>query len=188
MNINEAWISVRTALGKKSKSGEVLQLLESYRNKEGKSTHKVVVSLGNAQILEKSWKNIAKVVESILYGYSELFDPQPDEQRWIDSIVKRVEREAKWLPAASERTVLGSRDADQENSANTEIVDGVLIDELGHTHETTLGPELVGLNAWETLGLDDLLEELGFSGAQRRAAACSVINRLVDPVTENRLP
>ncbi len=172
---------------KKSKSGEVLQLLESYRNKEGRSRHQVVVSLGNAGIPEKSWKKIAKYVESILYGYAELFTPEPGMQLWIDSIIKRVEREGSWQPALREKILLGSRDPEGDESSMGEVVDGVFIDQIEHTHETTLGPELVGLKAWETLEIDNLLKDFGFSGPQRRAAAASVINRLVDPVTENRL-
>jgi len=173
---------------KKSKSGEVLQLLESYRNREGQARHKVVVSLGDAGIPEKSWKIIAKYVESNLYGYLEMFDPNLEERRWIDSIVKRVEREGRWVPGSREKTLLGSRDSQEAQSAGSEVVDGVIIDDIEHTHETSLGPELAGLKAWESLELDELLKRFGFSGAQRRAAACSVINRLIDPVSENRLP
>ena len=83
---------------KKSKSGKVLQLLESYRNRQGKSTHQVVVSLGDAALPETSWKSVAKFVESKLYGYTEMFGPAPDDQPWIDSIVKRIEREDRWQP------------------------------------------------------------------------------------------
>jgi transposase len=173
---------------KKSKTGKVLQLLESYRNTEGSSRHRVVVSLGDADIPEESWSSISTYVESILYGYNELFEASPCEQYWIDNIVKRVERQGRWQPMPSEKTLLGSRCVVDENNVEPEVVDGVLIDEVGHTHGTTLGPELVALKAWESLELDKFLQTLGFSGAQRRAAACSVINRLVDPVTENRLP
>ena len=172
---------------KKSKSGKVLQLLESYRNRQGKSTHRVVVSLGDAALPETSWKSVAKIIESKLYGYIELFEVAATDQPWIDSILKRIEREGRWQPASSEKVLLAARGSGEENKAGFEVVDGVLIDEVGHTHETTLGPELVGLNAWADLRLDDYLKQLGFSGAQRRAAACSVINRLVDPVSENRL-
>ncbi len=147
----------------------------------------MVVSLGDAALPEKLWKSVAKFVESKLYGFTELFQPEPNEQLWIDSIVKRIEREGRWQSASSEKTFLGSRGAQEENGAVVEVVDGVLIDEVGHTHETSLGPELVGFKTWDALGLDDLLEQLGFSGPQCRAAACSVINRLVDPVSENRL-
>jgi len=173
---------------KKSKSGQVLQLLESYRNRQGRPTHRVVVSLGDASLPETSWKAVAKFVESKLYGYRELFPPDPDDQIWIDSIVKRIEREGKWQPGSHEKLVLGSREPKEENKLEGEVLDGVLIDEVDHTHETTLGPELVGLKAWDDLNMDDFLKELGFSGAQRRASACSVINRLVDPVSEHCLP
>ena len=175
---------------KKSKSGEVLQLLESFRNREGKSRHRVVVSLGNALVPESSWKCISKHVESILYGYRELFDAAEVEQVWIDQILKRIEREGKWQPLAKEKILLGSRQSNEQlgEKQNSEVVDGVLVDEIDHTHETTLGPELVGLKAWEDLELNELLGRLGLSGTQCRGAACSVINRLVDPVTENQLP
>ena len=173
---------------KKSNSGHVLQLLESYRNRQGNSTHRVVVSPGDAALPEKSWKSVAKFVESKLYGYTEWFSPPADEQVWIDSIVKRIEREGKWPGKSNDKTLLGSRCPQEQRMADAEVVDGVLIDEIEHSHETTLGPELVGLKAWDDLGLDALLERLGFSGVQRRSAACSVINRLVDPVSEHRLP
>lgn len=165
-----------------------MQLLDSYRNRLGKPTHRVAVSLGDASLPEKSWKSVAKFVESTLYGYSELFEPPADEKPWIDSIVKRIEREGKWQPSSREKMLVGSRDSEEGSKVGAEVVDGVLIDELDHTHETTLGPELVGLKAWDELGMDKLLKEFGFSGAQCRASACSVINRLVDPVSENRLP
>ena len=93
---------------KKSKSGEVLQLLESFRNKEGKSRHRVVVSLGNSSVPEPSWKCISKHVGSTLYGYRELFGPSMGEQVWIDQILKRIEREGKWQPLTKGKVLLGS--------------------------------------------------------------------------------
>ena len=99
---------------KKSKSGQVLQLLESYRNRQGKSTHQVVVSLGDAALPETSWKSVAKFVESKLYGYTDLFEPAADDQPWIDSMVKRIEREGRWQPASTEKMLLGSRDAGED--------------------------------------------------------------------------
>ena len=114
-------------------------------------------------------------VESKLFGYTELFEPAADDQAWIDSIVKRVECEGRWQPASTEKMLLGSRDPGEENKGSAKVVDGVLIDEIDPGHETSLG-------------LDDLLEQFGFSGSQRRGSTCSVINRLIDPVSENRLP
>ena len=116
---------------KKSKSGKVLQLLESFRNKEGKSRHRVVVSLGNCSLPESSWKCISKHVESNLYGYGELFVPSMDEQVWIDQILKRIEREGKWQPLTKEKVLLGSSESNEhlDGNKNSEIIDGVLVDD-----------------------------------------------------------
>ena len=83
-------------------------MLESFRNKEGKSRHRVVVSLGNSSVPEASWECISKHVESSLYGYRELFNPSMDEQVWIDQILKRIEREGKWQPLTKGKVLLGS--------------------------------------------------------------------------------
>ena len=60
---------------KRSKSGEVLQLVESYRNAQGKPRHRVVVSLGDAAITRSDWHPIAKAVQKQLNGMEELFAP-----------------------------------------------------------------------------------------------------------------
>ena len=129
---------------KKSKFGEVLQLLESFRNREGRSRHRVVVSMGNASIPESSRKCIAKHLESILYGHRLLFSADTDEQVWIDQIVKRIEREENWQPLIRRKVLLGSHESNEQpgEKKNPEIIDGVLVDQIAHTHETTLGPEL----------------------------------------------
>lgn len=57
---------------KRSPSGQVLQLIESYRNNQGKPRQRVVVSLGDAAISRPDWKPIAKAVEKHLYGIVEL--------------------------------------------------------------------------------------------------------------------
>ena len=177
---------------KKSPSGEVLQLLESYRNAEGNPRSQIVVSLGNAKIPEDCWGVIATSISSALYGYQQLIqDDIPMKARpWIDSIVKRVQREGRWSPALqSPEETSANNKAKQKTKARDkgEIVDGVLLDEVSHTHTTSLGPTLLGLKVWENLGMTKCLSRLGFNKAQCEAAATTVINRLVDPVTENFL-
>ena len=161
---------------KTSPSGQCLQLLESYRNAQGKPCHRVVVSLGAAQIPEVDRTRGATMVAQRLYGQEELF-PQTkrsDVLNWVDGIAKRVEREGRWKPvvqpAASEAQGL--------------VIDGVLADQVTHTHTTPLGPSLLGLEAWNRLKMPEMLESLGFNPAQAQTAAVSVINRLVDPGSE----
>jgi len=174
---------------KKTPSGQVLQLTESYRNAEGKPRQRVVVSLGNAPIEKGDRKPIAKLVEARLYGYRDLFEHKLPRkiQQWVDTIVQQVDREGRWHPLLKEGGSL-TAPRDENGSGRPEtVVDGVLIDNVNHTHNRTLGPSLLGLHAWKELGMEKLLEELEFNKAQRKAAAISVINRLVEPVTENSL-
>lgn len=64
---------------------------------------------------------------------------------------------------------------------------GVLADEVTHTETAQLGPVLVGWEIWKRLAMPAVLKELGLNRSQRQAAAISVINRLVDPVSEHAL-
>lgn len=169
---------------KRSRSSDVIQLLESYRDAAGRATNRVVVSLGNAKIPKALRDGIAASVEAKLYGQLELFPPAEETAYWVDQIVKKVERQGRWLPLADKAIGQGEIDPDWGDS---EIVDGVLIDGIQHAHETTLGPELVGLHAWKQLKMDPLLAALGFNPAQAMAATVSVINRLVAPVSEHGL-
>ncbi len=174
---------------KKTPSGRVLQLTESYRNLEGKPRQRVVVSLGDASIEKKDRTVIAKLVEARLYGYRDLFERQLSRgiQQWVDRIVQRVDREGRWRPLDKEGVNQSSASVDEERSGRENVINGVLADKINHTHNRMLGPVLLGLHAWKKLGLDKLLGDLGFNEAQRKAAAISVINRLVEPVTENSL-
>ena len=165
---------------KKSPSGQCLQLLESYRNAKGEPRHRVVVSLGDAPISEADRPLIARLVEQRLRGQAELSCTSGQSARaseLADSIAKRIEREGRWRPVPA----LDSRGP---GAGSGVVLDGVLADEITHTHTTPLGPSLVGWEAWQRLEMPALLENLGFNPAQQQAAAVSVINRLVDPGSE----
>ncbi|MHC5062188.1 MAG: IS1634 family transposase [Planctomycetota bacterium] len=167
----------------------MLQLLESYRNAEGNPRQRVVISLGNADIPEQHLKDIAIAVEKRLYGRQELFsrDLPADAVDWIDTIVRRVDLRGRWQPLGlvkhSSKGKLKNKSKDSNENKQT-TVDGVLVDRVSHTNTSTLGPELVGWHAWNKLQIPELLEQLGFNEAQKKAAAISVINRLVEPVSE----
>ena len=167
---------------KKTPSGQVLQLLESYRNSEGRSRNRVVISLGNAKIDEKDQPEIAKAVEKQLYGYEELLPKEHSAkvQRWVDTIVRRVDLKGRWQPLAKHQNT-------EKNQEPEAVIDGVLVDGVGHTKTTVLGPQLVGWNVWNKLEMSQCLEQLGFNEAQRKVAAASVINRLTAPVSEHAL-
>ena len=126
---------------KKSNSGKVLQLLQSYRNAEGQSRHHVVVSLGNAKIAKKNQKEIVLGVERKLSWQQEfeLIGYSKETRKWIQKITMLIERKG------SEATIQISHQSQTEaTEEETELADGVKIDKVDHTHTTALGPALLG--------------------------------------------
>lgn len=161
---------------KKTQTGQALQLQENYRNVANCPRSRLVVSLGNPDIPPESMRTIAKAVEKKLYGRTELF-PEPLtalEQKWVDEIVHRIDREGKWKPL--------SQMVEKETG---EVIDGVYLDRVNHENDTLLGPVLIGWEFWKRLGMPELLSRLGFSGIRAASAAMSVINRLVKPESEH---
>ena len=163
---------------KNSPSGRVLQLLESYRNPQGQPRHRVVVSLGDAPLAQEDWKAVATAVADRLYAQPPLVPTEvaPKAQPWVDSISRRVLREARWLP-------LRAAVAD----AQAESLDGVLVDQVTHSQSAVLGPVWLAHHAWKELALPDALSGLGFNPTQQALAAAAVINRLVEPLSERGL-
>jgi transposase len=168
---------------KRSFTGQVLQLLESYRSAEGRPRQRVVVSLGAAALAEADQVAVARAVEAHYYKVAEpeLLSASLGSaaQKWVDQIIKRVDRAGRWKPWSVPQAATAGSAASK--------LDGVLVEEVSHTHTTILGPLLVGWRVWEKLGLPAYLEQLGFSQAQARAAAVSVLNRLAGPISENAL-
>lgn len=167
---------------KKSKSGSVLQLLEAYRNHEGKPRHRVVISLGNSSIAQKDWKAIARSVEMRLRNQTPLipWDHPPVIQEWIDRIIRRIDLQGRWEPFSNQ-----SKTRVPESSEGT--INGVIIDKVSHTESAQLGPFLAGLSAWRNLDMDGCLKRLGFNESQRKMAAVTVLNRLVEPLSEHAM-
>lgn len=164
---------------KKTPSGTALQLIEAYRDDEGRPRQRVVASLGAAPIEAAERARIAAAVEKRLRGGEELFewDYAPATRQWIDRIVRQIDARGRWRPLAE-----GS-----PGEPGAERLDGVAVEDIEHEQATALGPSLAAWQAWRDLKLDACLADLGFNEAQRQAAAATVLNRLVEPVSENAL-
>ena len=160
---------------KTTPSGKVLQLIESYRDGEGRPRNRVVASLGNADIPREHRPLLAKVVEQRLRGDDgDLFESEyPDVVReWADRIVRQIDR--------SEKTRPHPRVAQEAN-----VLDGVRVDKVTHEHTAILGPALAASHAWRSLGMPERLREPGLNDSQIDAATAEVLNRLIDPCSEN---
>jgi len=164
---------------KKTPSGQVLKLLESFRDPEGIPRHRTVVSLGNPEIPKEHYSVIARMINAHFRNLPpdmfDALDASEDILTWVNRIIRKIESEKKWSPT----------DADSCPSA----VASVEVNTTTVTHETTseLGPVLVGLHAWKELGFDESLRDCGIAQSRIDSARIAVINRLVDPVTENGL-
>jgi transposase len=161
---------------KATRSGQVLRLIESYRDEAARPRHRAVTSLGNAPIERAAWKAIAKAAEDRLYGREVLLErPLSGTQaEWVDRIVRKVGNEGRWQPLA-------------QPAASEDAIDGVRADAVSHTDTAELGPVLLGWEIWKRLGMPELLQTLGFNRSQSQAGAISVINRLIDPTSEHSL-
>ncbi|NOY80722.1 MAG: hypothetical protein GXP31_06930 [Kiritimatiellaeota bacterium] len=184
---------------KKTSTGRALQLVESFRNVEGSPRQRIVVSLGDMGIPEEHWKETARAVEEALYNIRQPKPLEPDSpaepEQWADRIVKRVEREGnrklakrRVRPREDKAERIADKAVDKSEDEKEGVVNGVIASEVGHTHTTGLGPVLVGLHAWNRLGMPELLAGLGFGEQQRRTAAALVLNRLDEPVSEHAMP
>lgn len=161
---------------KETKSGQVLKLIESYRDDTTRPRHRTVASLGNAPMAYADWKRIAKAVEDRLYGREELLalDLSAAQTQWVDRIIRQVGSEGHWKPLA-------------KAPHTAEAIDGVQAEAVTHTDTAELGTVLLGWEVWKRLGMPELLNVLGFNRSQSQAAAITVINRLVDPTSEHSL-
>jgi transposase len=162
---------------KTTKSGQVLKLIESYRDDTLRPRHRNVASLGNAPLARADWKPIAKAVEDRLYGRAALMARALSDHQtlWTDRIVRQVASEGKWK-------------AFNARASMPEVIDGVQAELVGHTDTAELGTALLGWEIWKRLGMTETLSALGFNHSQCQAAAITVINRLVDPISEHSLP
>lgn len=155
--------------GKRVKQSRLVQLVESYRDTEGRPRQRIVASLGDAALPKDSARRIARCVQSRLEGQRGLFGMQlnADETEWVDRIVKLADR---------------TRSAQQQRG--NETLDGVIAADIETVNVVEFGPELVGMAAWGALGLSGKLAELGLNRRAVSIAQAMVINRLVEPLSE----
>ena len=151
------------------KNTPLVQLVESYRDAEGRPRQRIVASLGQEEIPASSQRTVARGVKARLQGQKELFSDEysRDEAEWIDRIVRLAERTQ-------------SAQAKREN----EPLDGVLAEEVQTENVVVFGPELAGMTAWDALDLTNKLLSWGMKRRTVALAGAMVVNRLIEPLSE----
>ena len=154
---------------KSVRGSRVLQLVESYRNAEGRPRQRVVASLGNAAIPKAERKAVARAVELRLRRERSLLPIalSPAGAAWVVRVAKIAE-EARSVPL----------------KCGTVHLDGVVVDRIWTDEVVGFGPHLAGVGAWDALGLSAILEAQGMTPERIALAQLMVVNRLVEPLSE----
>ncbi len=163
---------------KKSRKSRILQLVENSRDAKGKVRQRVLVSLGGCPVPDEHRKRVAAELTRQSAGYGALLSEEPVIEYWVERVAERLE------------AVRGPANTPWQEVAQSESVKlaDVDIDSIEHENGVRLGASLVLLRAWSSLELDRVLTEQGLSREQLGAAKALVLNRLIEPVSENELP
>lgn len=151
------------------RGSRAVQLVESFRNEEGKPRQRVLASLGDAAIPEPEFKAIARAVELRLRRQDSLFPVELSSEAaaWVVRIVRIAEKNRS-VPL----------------KPGTTHLDGVIVDRIQIDDVVGFGPHLIGLGAWNALGLSTILKKQGMSEERIGLCQIMVVNRLIEPLSE----
>ena len=163
---------------KKTKNGYLLQLVESKRDSAGKVRQHIIVSLGGCPVPDEYRKAVAIEVTHRMAGYQRLLPvDDPVVSDWTNLVLNRIEEAGK-LPGVT---------FCETKSNSKQHLEEISIDTIEHEDGVELGPSLAILQAWKSLGLDDFLKKHKFTSNQISTAKVSILNRLIEPCSENEL-
>jgi len=163
---------------KKTRTTPVLQLVENQRNSLGKVQQRLVLSLGGCRVPDEHRRAVAIEVSHRMAGYERVLPVEPAVARWTEEVIERL-AEAGKLPGVTCREL--------PDCHGQRPVESVYTEQIEHERETALGPCLVLLRAWESLGIDQVLKVHRFGRSPRQTAKVAVLNRLIEPCSDNEL-
>ena len=75
-----------------TRSGKAIQLIESFRDREGRPRQHIVLSLGDACFPQHLWKAVAQEVQNRLSNTLTLLAIEPDVEHWVERVLREIER------------------------------------------------------------------------------------------------
>ncbi len=160
---------VKTKL--KGKEYQTCRLVESYKTKEGKPRQRIILHLGNIEVPNNRWKELAYLLEQRISGQTSFNSLTPELDIVADQLFARA-RFAKVKPQAQEQAEL-ERDLVR-----------VDLNSITTTDSRSLGAELIAENMWDSLGFEDILSKCGIKKNQLSVAKALIIGRLINPSSE----
>lgn len=161
----------------KDKIYENYLLVESYSTPNG-PRQKTICSLGSLKPAPASdWLIIANKVETALAGQmtlEEINDPM------VQEILEKIHESKK---RSQRKKGLACHESDKD-----EEVIKVVTSKVTTEDNREAGPVHVGAQFWNKLGLNCILEEIGFSERARILTLAMTMNRLIHPSSEYAMP
>lgn len=147
------------------------KLVESYRDAQGKSKHRVMLNLGKLEIPKRRWPELASILENRISGQLSFLEDEPDIASLADDIMKH-NRFLKHKKIEKQKI---------DNGADMQTVD---LNSVSTSLNRTLGAELVANKFWERLEFNRIFKECGFNNKQSSLAKAVIIGRLIVPGSE----
>ena len=166
-------VFIRETRTKNLKSGTVYkkhQLVEAIRTESG-PRQRIVMELGTLDIDKQEFKKLASLLSSRLSGKDSLFDDDSRLSKVADSLVSQFNFKED---AEKEKTK-------RRQSSNFQKVD---LASATTSFNRSLGPELVAVEFFKRVGLDDILKSLKLTLKQESLIKAQVIARLISPGSE----
>ena len=161
---------IRATKTKNKETGQVYtthRLVESIRTEKG-PRQRIVMYLGEVTLEKSKWRALAKILEAKLSGQQELFEADESISVAADNAYEFYDQYKKLK-------------ADKQNRKEQQEIVPVDIATISHTDCRSLGPELVGHHAWQSMGFNEILKQCGLTAKQRALAEATVVGRLVAP-------
>ncbi len=154
----------------KDKIYENYLLVESVMTPKG-PRQRTICSLGHLKPRpRKEWLLLAQKVETALKGQLTFEEEEPE----VEEIVEK----AKAFEAQEKRAL---KDKDDD-------VVSIHTDKVQMERAREVGPVHVGCQFWKKLKMDEILKQAGFSEKTRLLTLLMVMNRLVAPSSEHKMP
>ena len=158
---------------KKNKSSEkvyeYLHLVENVRTEKG-PRQRLILNLGNLNVVEDQYKELANCIESFLSGQQSLF-----------SFNNEIERHAKKAARAIREKQQNETHFAGEQQEEFQAVD---VHSFEASELRSLGPEYVSHHTWKKLHFDRVLLQAGVSPQVLPILEALVVGRLIDPGSE----
>ena len=149
------------------------RLVESYRTEKG-PRQRTILNLGKLDLPKEQWKLLADQIESEITGQQNLYPVEDHIQKLAFHYAHLIIQKKLIKPKLQDQKK-------QESEYVTINPNSITI-----SKSRTLGAEYVGLTTFKRLGLDSLLNQLGFTENQISIAALAVVGKLIRPASEKR--